>query len=150
MAKLGNLSLTNDLASKTNAIHRLTKSIAPVDLPLVPADGVFIGDLPANTMVLSVNSWCSFAFNGTVPGANLFSMGYFGSAIDVFGLLDANTNNVRTRNDANFQFAATGGNNLGAIFGATHPILAFWRGTGVPTVGAIRIVFEYAFITTVL
>src|SRR3990172_614851 len=120
MAKLGDLKLTNDIAQKVNAIHRLTKNIVPADLPVVAADGVFIGDLPANTMVLSVNSWCSFAFNGTVPGANLFSMGYLGPAIDVSGLLAANPNSVRTRNDANFQFAPPGGNNLGAIFGATH------------------------------
>src|SRR3972149_6260046 len=121
MAKLGNLSLTNDLASKTNAIHRLTKNIVPADLPVVAADGIAIGDLPANTMVLSVNSWCTTAFNGTVPGAHLFSVGDLGSAIDVFGLLDANTNAVRTRNDANFQFGGTGGGSLGRIFGGKHP-----------------------------
>ena len=77
-------------------------------------------------------------------------MGYLGSAIDVFGLLDANTNAVRTRNDANFQFGAIGGGSLGQIFGSTRPILVFWRGTGVPTVGEIRIVFEYAFFGNVL
>ena len=72
MAKLGDLKLTNDIAPKVNAIHRLARNIIPADLPIVPADGIAMGDLPANTMVLSVNSWCTTAFNGTVPGANLF------------------------------------------------------------------------------